>query len=251
MSSPPLSPSVKTVTVFFLLQLGYELRDICSLHGDGVLDAVLEEVQHVGTALDDQDGVRVEHVRSGGQVLDEGDFLDAHCLLDGVGNLLALRDCVVEHLGQDVLRAVDDLLPLGRAHIFDLRDGDLGDAGAYAVDGLQRGGQDGGLHLVQAAGDQDVAARLAVLGSDVNLDSPDAARLLQFAKVQVRAEESLGLAENCSYHVRAFDDAFGADMSVNYVFCRVRFFHFYRSYVPDTLKNSGAIKVVLRMSCMH
>ena len=38
-----------------------------SAHGDGVLDAGLEEVQDVAAALHDDDGVRVVDVGAGGQ----------------------------------------------------------------------------------------------------------------------------------------------------------------------------------------
>ena len=195
------------------------LGDAGPLDGDGVLDAGLEEVEDVGAALDDDDGLGVLHVGSGrAPVLAVGgDLLDLDALPDAVGEVDAGALGLLDELVEELLGTLDDLLPLGDPHVLDSQDVDGGLAGSDAVDGLEGGCEDDGLHLVQAGGHVDDPLGLAALGCDLDLDPADAAGFLKVPEVELVAEESLGLSEDRPDHVGFLDDAVGVDLRFHHI----------------------------------
>ena len=100
-----------------------------------------------------------------------------------------------------------------------LDDLDLGPAWADAVDGLETGGEDRGLHLVERRGDDDLSLALALPAVDLDLDAADTAGFLKVAEVELVSEQALRLAEHRSDDVRFVDDAFGADAGSDLVLC--------------------------------
>jgi len=106
-------------------------------------------------------------------------------LLDLLGDLLRLQDVLIEHLHQDALGPLYDILSLGSAHILDAIDGNASDAGPYPVDGLQGCRQDGSLYLVEAGRDGDGAAGLSPTGCDLHIYSAQSSCFLKVSKIQI------------------------------------------------------------------
>jgi hypothetical protein len=204
--------------VALLGERGDGVGDVRPLHGDGVLDAVAEQRQHVGAALDDDDGVGAVHVRTGREPRVLGDILDADRLADLLEEFVGGHHAVVERLAEQLLGAVDDLAPLGGAHVLDGRHLDAGPAGADAGDRLEGGREDGRLDLVEAAGDGDLAEGLSVLAVYLHVDASDFRGLLEVAEVEVVTEQALGLPEDGADDVAPLDDAVGRDGRVDEVF---------------------------------
>ena len=118
-------------------QVGDRRGHVGALDGDGVFDAVLQQLPHVGASLDDDDRIGALDARARRQprVLDE--VLDANRLPHVGDQLLRRDDRLVERRRQQLLRAVDDRPALGRPNVLDLGDLDVGPAGPDALDGLQ------------------------------------------------------------------------------------------------------------------
>lgn len=200
------------------------LRDARPLDGDAVLDPAPQEVQHVRAALDDDQRVGLVDVGAGGEVLGAvaRDLLDLDGLADRLGEVEPHALRLLLEPGEDLLGALDDLLALRDADILDRDDLDLGAAGADPVDGLEAGGQDGGLDLVERGGDEDLALALALAGVDVHFDAADPSGLLEVAEVELVTEEPLGLAEDGADDVGLVDDALGGDAGLDLVLGGVR-----------------------------
>jgi len=133
-----------------LAQVHHRLGNVGALHGDGVLNARLEEVQNVRSALDHDDGVAVGDVRSRGEALLAvvDDLLGLYALANALGEVDAGGLGLLDELGEKLPCPLDYLGPLGDADILDAEYVDLGLARPHPVDGLQCRGQDDGLHLV-------------------------------------------------------------------------------------------------------
>ncbi len=193
----------------FVGQLLDRLGDAGAFRRDRVLDAVREQVRHVASSLDDDDGIRGGDVRARGQaffpVRDE--LFDAHGLHDLVHEVAGAALAFLAHRLQKLLGAVRDPGAFGLAHIVDGVDLHLGLAGADAVDALEGCCEDRRLGLVEAGGQRDVAFGLALLGRDVDLDTADAAAFLQVAEVELVPEQALGLPEDGADDVGFLDDA--------------------------------------------
>ena len=195
------------------------LGDVRALDGDGVLYAGLEEVEDIGPALDDDDGLGVLDVGSGGApVLSVGgDLLDLDALPDAVGEVEAGSLGLPDELVEKFLGTLDDLLPLGHADVLDPQDVDGGLAGSDTVDGLQSGGEDDGLHLVQAGGHVDDTLGFPAFGGDLDLDPADPAGFLQVPEIEFVTEQTLGLTEDGADHIGLLDDSVGVDLRFNHV----------------------------------
>jgi len=154
-------------------QFGDCVGDVRPLDGDGVLDAVPEQREHVGASLDDDDGVGVDDAGAGREALVFGDVLDANGLSDFLDEVTAGADRIVESLAEQRLRALDDFAALCGADVLDFSDLDGRATGTDAVDGLQCRPEDGRLDLVEACRDGDAPERLAVLGVDFDVDAAD------------------------------------------------------------------------------
>ena len=153
------------------------LGDVGPLYCDGVLDAGLQEVQDIGPALDDDDGLGVAHIGSGGApvLAVGGDLLDLDALPDAVREIDAGSLGLLDELVEQLLGTLDNLLPLGDPDILDSEDVDGGLAGTDAVDGLESGREDDGLDLVEAGGHVDYTLGLPALRGYLDLDPADAA----------------------------------------------------------------------------
>src|SRR5207244_2828696 len=82
--------------------------------------------------------------------------------------------------------------------------------------------QDRSLDLVQRGRDQDRAFAASFLALDVDLDSADAAALLQVPQVQFLAEEPFRLAEHGPDDVGLLDDPFRLQAGLDEIFSRTR-----------------------------
>jgi len=135
------------------------------------------------------------------------DLFHLEGLAHGVGQVAAARLGGLHQLVQELLRPLDDLVPLCDPDILDLLDRDPGLARPDPVDGLERGREDCGLDLVEARRDVDDALGLPLLVSDLDLDPAYPATLLQVSQVQLVTEQSLCLSEDGSNDVRLLDYA--------------------------------------------
>ena len=176
------------------------------------------------SALDDDDGLGILHVGSGRAALLAvgGDLLHLHALPDVLGEVGAGSLGLLDEGAQELLRALDDLLPLGDADVLDSEDLDGCLAGSDTVDGLEGGGEYYSLHLVEAAGHVDDPLGLPSLGDDVHLYPSDPSGFLQVPQVEVVSEKSFRLAEDRSDDVGLVDDPVGVDLGLHHVFCCVR-----------------------------
>ncbi|KAF5061857.1 hypothetical protein DSECCO2_310800 [anaerobic digester metagenome] len=126
------------------------LGNVGPFHSDGVLDARLQQVQHVGAALHHDDGVGLGHVRSRRQAVLAvvGYLFHLYGLAHALGEVDPGGLGLLYELGQKLPCPLDDLLALDDAHVLDGLHAYLGLARAHPVDGLQRGRQNNGLHLI-------------------------------------------------------------------------------------------------------
>src|SRR5436309_379307 len=129
---------------------------------------------------------------------------------------------LLDHGREQGAGSLDDLVPLRHAGVLDLVDLDRGLARADAVDRFERRRQDRGLDLVQRGRDQDRAFAASFLALDVDLDSADAAALLQVPQVQFLAEEPFRLAEHGPDDVGLLDDPFRLQAGLDEIFSRTR-----------------------------
>jgi CubicO group peptidase (beta-lactamase class C family) len=113
-----------------------------------VREAVLEQLEDVGPALDDDDRVAVADAGTGREPLVLRDVLDADRLPDLLYQVRAAGDLALE-VREQVRRALDDLAALGRADVLDGFDVDGRPAGPDAVDDFERRREDGRLDLIQ------------------------------------------------------------------------------------------------------
>ena len=205
-------------------ELAHRLRDRGPLHGDDVLDAAAQEVQHVRAALHHDDGIGGVHVGTGGQALPAvgDDLLDLHGFADLLGEVGPHVLGLALQAGEQVLGPLDDARPLRGAHVLERGDLDPRLARPDPVHGLEAARQDGRLHLVQGGGDEHLSFALAFLRVDLDLDPADPAALLQVPQVELVAQKALGLAEDGPHHVGLLDDAVGGDPGSDQVLRRIR-----------------------------
>ena len=199
------------------------LGDVGSLHRDRVLDSRFEKVEDIGPALDDDDGFGVLDVGScGAPVLSVGgDLLHLDALPHAVHEVVAGTFRLLDEVVEELFGALDDLLPLGDPDVFDAEDVDGSFARSDAIDGLESGSEDDGLHLVEAGGHVDDAFRFSAFRDDLHLDPSDPAGFLKDPEVEIIAEEPFGLSEDCPYDVGILDNPVRVDLSSNHVLCRV------------------------------
>src|SRR3989454_2211119 len=208
----------------FFRELLDRLRDVRPLDRDGILDPRPEEVQDVLAPFDDDDRVAVGDVRSGGKPLgpERHDLRHLHALAHLVEEVRPGGLRLLDHGREQGAGSLDDLVALRDAGVLDLVDLDRGLARADAVDRLEGRRQDRGLDLVQRGRDQDRAFAPAFLALDVDLDSADAAALLQVSQVQFLAEEPFRLAEHGPDDVGFLDDPFRLQAGLDEIFSRTR-----------------------------
>ena len=199
-------------------QIDEFLLDVARTVGaDGVLDAAVQKVSNVVAPFhNDEGGARLD-VRPAGQTM-EGLGLSngqhgANLFDDGLGGGFA----AVDHVKQQFLRALHDGRALGGTDVTDFEDLDDGVARTDAIDGLQRAANDGGLDIVEAAGDDDHPMHLAAAGVHFNVNVTHARGALELAQLKVIAEEALGLAHDGPNDVLALDAAVDFDVRPDFV----------------------------------
>src|SRR5208337_3785333 len=164
--------------------------DVGPFHGNGVLDAIPQQVQDIRPPLDDDDAVGLEDIRAGRCPLfaDGPDLLYPEGLADIVQQLVAVYGPVVEPVDQDLLGPLDDLLPFADPDVLDRVHGHVGYAGTDTVDRLERCGKDSRLCPVERGGDQDLSLCLSLLARDLDVDSAHTPCPLEIPQVEVFAE---------------------------------------------------------------
>ena len=133
---------------------------------------------------------------------------------DGLGGGFA----GIDHGQQQFLGTVHHGRALGRSDVADLHDFDDGIARANAVNGFERTGNDGGLNVVHAAGDDDDPVHFPVLRFHFNVNVADSGRSLQFAKFKFVAEQTFRLPHDGPDDILSLDRAVHFDISPNFVF---------------------------------
>ena len=196
------------------------LGDVGSLDGDGVLDACPEEVEDIGPALDDDDRFGILHIGSGGAALLSvgGDLLDLQGFPDVLSEVGTASLGLVHEDAEELLGTLCNLLPLGDADILDADDFDGCLAGTDAVDGLEGGRDDSGLHLVERGGHVENTLGLSSLGDDLHLDPANPSGFLQVPEVEVVAEQTFGLSENGTHDIGFVHDSVCVYLCFNLIF---------------------------------
>ena len=196
------------------------LGDVGSLHRNGVLDACAEEVEDVGPALDDDDGLGGLHGGSCGEAFLSvgGDLLYLQGLPDVLRQVGTAALGLLHEDSEEFLRTLGDLLPLGDTYVLDADDLDRCLAGTDAVDGLEGRGDDCRLHLVEGRRHVDDTLGFSAFGDDLDFDPADPSGLLEVPQVEVVAEEAFGLSEDGSHDVGFVDDSVCVDLRFYLVF---------------------------------
>jgi len=146
-------------------------------------------------------------------------------LLDLLGDLLCLQDVLIEHLHQDALGPLYDILPLGGAHILDAVDCDAGNAWSNPVDGLKSCGQNGRLYLIKARGNGDGAAGFSPAGGDLHINSAQSSCFLKISEIQIGSQEAFGLSEDSPDHIRPLHYPLRCYIRINNIFSCINILH--------------------------
>ena len=132
---------------------------------------------NVGPAFHDDDRVAVGDAGPCREPFVLRDVLDPDCLANLLDQVRAPGALALE-VGEQVRRPVDDFPALGRAHVLQSRHLEVRPTRPDSVDGFERGREDGGLDLVEPAGDGHLAVRTAALRLDRHVDPTDLRGLL-------------------------------------------------------------------------
>ena len=169
--------TVKEDNNFFLpAQITYCLRDLGSIHCNNILETVLEKIQDVSTAFNNDDFFRVIDARACRAPVTAifCDLHGSHCMRNFLSKFLRIRQDRINHSTQKFFCTFNNEITLADTHVFNIFDFKLSIAWTNALNDFQCSCNNSSFCLVKRRRDNYASLSLSAarLSIDLNTANP-------------------------------------------------------------------------------